>query len=264
MNTVWIIGDSFSYVNPHDHSDKIWTTQIANRLDYTLYNESLPGTSQDWAWRLIANYQDRITSDDQLIITLTHPSRFWFFEDRPDAANHDILDFDKIINDDEKVKAARYFIQHIQRPELDIQLTDHRMGWLSYLVEKYKWRKPIILLGFPQLIYQDLYPNLIFSNGALLHISKNEYLGNIEHRGRDCRYNHMCLSNHTILVDKLVNTLKTGADLDLTNGFNEKIYRKELLDNADLSKDELSIIQLREFQSMSKAEESWLTRFKSK
>lgn len=262
--TLWVVGDSFSIISRTDVCDNAWTILLPKLLGFDLNNDSLAGTSQDWAWRNIRNWQFEIKPQDQLVIVLTHPSRYWFFEDQPDLSNHNIVDFDKIVNDTEKVKAAKYFIQYIQRPELDIQATDHRMGWLSNLVYKYGWKKPIIIQAFPQTLYTDLYPNLIFSKGNLFAINKAEEANDIENKDWDTRYNHMCLSNHKILADKIVNTITTGVELDLTTGFKEKIYSKELLENEELAKQELSVSQLEIYKGLKGNTESWLTRFRSK
>ncbi len=262
-STLYIIGDSFSVINRDDICDDQWHLLLPKLVDFDLVNDSYSGTSQDWAWRKIRDLQFEIQPKDQLIVVLTHPSRFWFFEDRPDLSNHNIVDFDKIVNDKEKVLAAKYFIQYIQRPELDIQATDHRIGWLSNLVLKNNWRKPIILYAFPQTIYEDLYPNLIFSKGNLFAINKLEEVGNIKDKNWDTRYNHMCLSNHKILAEKLSKTILNNEEINLIDGFKQKIYGQELLDNEALSKIELSIKQLDTFKNLTGPTESWITRFKS-
>lgn len=261
---LWVVGDSFSVINQDDYCEEIWPVILAKNLQFDLYNQSCVGTSQDWAFRIIRDWQFNISPEDQLIVVLTHPSRFWFFEDRPDLSNRNIVDFDKAINNQDRANAARYFIQYIQRPELDIQQTDHRLGWLSNLVYKNNWRKPIIILGFAQTIYENLYPNLIFSYGNLFAINKAEELGDIKNKDWDARYNHLCLSNHSILAKKIEDTIKNQNNLDLTSGFKEKIYSNELINNDSLALCELSIKQLEIYKKLSGHTESWLTRFRSK
>lgn len=261
--TVWIVGDSFSYIDREDICHDTWHLLVPKLLDYDLLNDSLVGSSQDWAWRKIRDWQFEIKPQDQLIVVLTHPSRFWFFEDMPDTSNHNTVDFDEIVNDKEKTLAAKYFIKHIQRPELDIQMTDHRMGWLSNLVYKNGWKKPIIIQAFPQTLYTDLYPNLIFSNGNLFAINKKEEVGDIKDKNWDTRYNHMCLTNHAILAEKIVKTIVSNAELDLITGFKEKIYSQELITNQENAKTELSIKQVENYKNRKGPTESWLTRFKS-
>lgn len=259
---LWIVGDSFSYIDQQDFCNQIWPILIPSAIGYDLHNDSMPGTAQDWAWRKIRDWQFRIRPIDQLVVVLTHPSRYWFFEDMPDVSNHNLVDFDQIVNDKDKVRAALSFIQHIQRPELDIQTVDHRMGWLSNLVYKNNWKKPIIIAAFAQTIYTDLYPNLIFSKGNLFVVNKEEEVNNVKDKNWDTRYNHLCLSNHKILAEKIANTITTGCELDLTTGFIDKIYRQELLDDPEQK--ELSPLRVKHYQEKSGSLESWLTRFKSK
>ncbi len=261
---MWIVGDSFSHINNEDICENAWHLIVPKTLDLDLHNYSQGGTAQDWAWRNLRDWQFEITPADQLIIVLTHPSRFWFFEDHPTVSNHNIVDFDQVINDKDRALAAKHFIQYIQRPELDIQATDHRMGWLSNMVYKYNWKKPIIIKAFEQTIYTDLYPNLIFAKGNLYDVSRGEDTETIEHRYCDIRYNHLCLSNHKILADKLVDTIVNGSLLDLTTGFLEKIYSKDLLEDNNLVTSELSAKQFEIYKTAKPKFESWLTRLKSK
>lgn len=259
--TLWIVGDSFSHINQEDICEDTWHLILPKTLNFDLHNYSQGGTAQDWAWRNLRDWQFEIKPEDQLIVVLTHPSRFWFFEDRPDVSNHNIIDFDYVINDKERALAAKYFIQYIQRPELDIQALDHKMGWLSNLVYKNNWKKPLIIKAFEQSIYTDLYPNLIFSNGSLYDVSVAEGNRTVENRHTDTRYNHLCLSNHKILAEKITNTITTGCELDLTTGFRQNIYTKELLENPKQT--ELSPAQLQIYNTSKPINESWLTRLKS-
>jgi hypothetical protein len=81
---------------------------------------------------------------------------------------------------------------------------------------------------------------LNFASGTLASISAQEYKTSATIaectnflNGLDPRYNHMCLSNHKILADKIV---KSFDNLDLTNGFIQNILTKENLeDTTELS-----------------------------
>lgn len=229
--TLWVFGDSFSEIDLDDPNSNIWSVSLANKLQYNLCNDSLAGSAQDWSFSMVKKYKSHITPLDQIIIALTHSSRFWFFEDLPSVANSNIIDFEDIVGSKERVLAAEYYIKHIQRPSLDFLMLDHRLGWLNNLVLINKWKKPIIILGFGQYYDPAEYPDLIFSTGNLYDVSVGEGDNALENRGVDIRYNHLCISNHTILSEKLFNTIVKNEPLDLTTGFKKNIFSKDMLEN---------------------------------
>lgn len=257
---LWITGDSFSEIKNDDVNHNTWPIALAKTLGYDLYNESLAGTAQDWAFLIIKKYKSQITPNDQIIVALTHPSRFWFFEDLPDVSNSSIVNFEEIVNDNDRVAAARYYIRYLQRLNLDCQMLDHRLGWLNNLVLINNWKPPLIILGFNQLIDEQEYPNLMFSRGSLFDVSKQEEGAGVENRGWDPRYNHMCISNHAILVEKIVNTLNTGTVLNLTTGFLQNIFNSDLLADSEHAAQELSIERLNLYNSSGHSPGSWYSR----
>lgn len=246
MPTLWVTGDSFSNVNLEDINENAWSVNLSKQLKYSLANESLPGCNQDWCWRVIKKYQHEITQEDQIVIALTDYSRFWFYKEHPNITNSFIVDFEERINDPSKTKAAEYYIKYIQRDDLDAQFQEHRLGWLNNLVRIKGWKKPIILQAFESGIETDQFPDLIFSKGCLSDISKAEEVGNIEQRGIDVRYNHMCISNHKILVQKIMDTITSNSILDLTHGFNKQCFSKATLNQSA----EISPLHLKQYNSI--------------
>lgn len=259
MANLWVVGDSFSFINQEDSCYlQAWSPQLAKKLNYTLYNNSLYGVCQDWELQQVNLAQDNILSDDQLIVVLTDPSRYWFFEDFPHLTNTHIFDFEEIINNTNRCNAVKSFIKYIQRESLDIQYINYRLSWLNNLSIIKNWKKPIILLGFSQTILNlNHYTNLIFSKGSLTQdVSNNEIsLELITDKkfnyffGLDPRFNHMCLQNHDILVEKLYNTIKYGTELDLTSGFNLNIINKETVTD-ELFQSQFSEINIKQRDSI--------------
>ena len=92
-------------------------------------------------------------------------------------------------------------------------------------------------------------------NSAIAQFEKGE---EIEFRGFDMRYNHLCLSNHDILAEKIINALTTGERLDLTTGFIQGIYTSKLLDNPTA---ELSPTWIKEYQNAKQPHHGWFERF---
>jgi hypothetical protein len=64
-------------------------------------------------------------------------------------------------------------------------------------------------------------------------------------KGLDGRYNHMCLSNHKILADKLVHSLLTDTTPDLTEGFVKGLIKDNALDDDDFVLKELDVTTVR-------------------
>ena len=114
-------------------------------------NHSMIGVSQDWCfWKLSMHFKE-LTADDQILVVLTHPGRFWFFDDKPQMTNPNIVNIDKELSKDQ-LDAVLKFMTHIQRPPLDIQQMSHRIGWLNSQIERYKLRPAHILSAFPLMV----------------------------------------------------------------------------------------------------------------
>lgn len=244
LSKIYITGDSFSWT-PEDDLGETWIKLLAVKLGIPVTNISCPGVPQDWIWSEIANLSKEITSDDQLIVVLTDPSRFWYIESDPSLSNSWILesDFDRVVNSKEVKSAIEYYIKYIQRPNLDIQFLAHRLGWLNNFVRIKNLKKPLILLAFDQYIPDiENYPDLIFSKGNLNSVSKGEETPEDPHkwRGVDVRYNHLTLSNHKILADKIISTLENNNEIDLTTGFNTRVMNSSIIKDDDFIKRELS------------------------
>jgi hypothetical protein len=125
------------------------------------------------------------------------------------------------------------------------------------------------LLSFQEHVpEQELFPNLIFSKGALIYDVSNKELevGTNDHiffKGIDVRHNHMCLSNHTILANKLYNQIVNNQPLDLTFGFIKDILKNNYADlefaNKELSLDALEH-RTKMLASKSSLSDNWFRR----
>jgi hypothetical protein len=270
MKKLWLFGDSFGYVNPNDINSRIWSHSVSKKLKYELVNTCQVGTAQDWAIDLISKNKKNISSEDQIILILTDPARYWFFQDMPRLTNIHVIDFDEQCGLP-RARAAEYYFRFIQRIDLDILLLEQRLGWLNNMVNIYGWRKPIILFAYEQ-IFNDIneFNNLNFSKGCLADISQKEYSKDLWKsaegitkftRGIDPRYNHLCLQNHEILSDKICATLLHDADLDLKIGFNKEIFTEKTMNDPNF-KNEISGILL-EKHKINKPTTHWLDKIKN-
>jgi hypothetical protein len=243
-NKLWVFGDSFSFLFEGDKSERIWLLQAASKLNYSIVNYSLRGCSQDFTWQVMQQEKDKITPDDQVLVVLTNPSRYWLFEEEPDHTIPRLFKEEKP-GVDSRIKAAELFFRYIQRPQLDVLSVINRLGWLDHTATRNGWKKPLVVLGFGQYYGEDSdFPGLKFSYGDLTSISMDENEDNKDaslFNGAEPRYNHLCLSNHDILAEKIYNTLANDEKLDLTTGFKKGIFNKTTARSRNLAEKEFSL-----------------------
>jgi hypothetical protein len=261
MSKLYIVGDSFSAASTTlTDNTPVWYKLLAEKLGVTqTINNSIIGAPQDFAWYSLQNWRDYVTPDDYLVVILTHPGRFWFIEDDPSTAKYDNVNgYEKRFKPN-VATAIKMYIEYIQRPSLDTVWLENRLGWLAYNTHLCKWRKPLIIPAFTQDIQQAKeYPDIQFANGSLTdHVANpeiaippaifntdkefNSYIEKLDevNNGVDVRHNHMCLTNHVILADKLFQSFTTNSVLDLTTGFKTEIFNTTTSNDAAFIKNEL-------------------------
>jgi hypothetical protein len=261
MSKLYIVGDSFSAASTTLLDDTpVWYKLLAEKLGVDqIINNSIIGAAQDFAWFSLQNWRDHITSDDYLVVILTHPGRFWFIEDDPSTAKYaNVIGFEAQFKPN-VATAIKMYIEHIQRPSLDTVWLENRLGWLAYNAHLCGWRKPLIVPAFTQDMRQAVdYPDIQFAVGALTdHVSNleiaippavfntekelNDYIKKLDHVNNmiDVRHNHMCLSNHAILAEKLYQSLTNNSVLDLTMGFKTEIFNTVTANDTEFIKNEL-------------------------
>lgn len=258
MSTLYVIGDSFSAIEMDNEGiDRVWPALVRDKLGVTnMINNSMIGASQDYTWFGLVDWRNHIKPDDYLIVTLTHPSRQWFVHDDPTLGKAEhirekahVHGYDPLL--DKTAEAAAQYIEFLQRPELDILHLENRLAWLAYQSRLLGWRKPLVLLGFKQKApYAFEYSDVRFSKGDLSDdISHPEYKINVTPKdynnfmlGEDPRFNHMCLSNHEILAEKIAQSFINDTELDLTDGsFKQEILNRTSVDDPDFIANELCL-----------------------
>jgi hypothetical protein len=252
---LFVIGDSFSSPPRSGEVETMWTSLLVKKLsNYVgsptpVVNGSLHGSSQVWCWGVLQQWLEScITPDDYLIVILTDPSRYWFIEDRPDLSNSHIIDLDQYVGSDVSNAIASY-IQYIQRPSTDVIHLVDRLGLLAYYVTSQSLKRPIVIKAFDQeVLYANNFKELNWATGTLLKVQNNEFKNRSEHRtfwrGLDARYNHLCLSNHEILSNKIFSAIINDTAVDLTTGFIEDILDKAVLSDNEFCKKELDLYEL--------------------
>ena len=249
MNKLYVIGDSF--VAPPKPTDPtmVWPMMVAERMGLELVNPSEMGTAQDWHWQKLQQWLDsEITKDDYIIIALTHPSRFWFLETEPRLTHPHVIDLERWCSR-EQAKAIEHYIRYIQRPSLDIIHINNRLSYIAYQVLKKGLHRPLMIKCFEQDVAQgEHFSELNWANGILMDDvqsiefdppelddpDQSFWPGSI-----DARYNHLCLTNHRVMADKVVEALSNDSPLDLTSGFVAGLVKENVLDDLEFCSKEL-------------------------
>lgn len=259
MTRLFIVGDSFSVPpKPQDTIKTTWThlvhqgmiDRLGREVEYI--NCSLMGSSQEWAWKFLQIWLNGdATADDRIVVCLTHPSRVWYFEDNPALTNANIVDLDQHVTA-EQARTVELYLKHIQRPEIDIQNVNNRMAYVAYQVLRNKLPKPLFIKCFSQDLAQSTeWPEINLADGVLMDdVQYWEFEDpnmDIDARfwnGLDSRYNHMCLSNHRVLADKILANLLDGEPVDLKQGFHRGLLTKDCLSDREFCRRELDLFTL--------------------
>lgn len=260
---LWVFADSFGICDPAKDSARIWTRQTAHRLSKSighpieLFNYSLIGCSQDWTLNSYMSFVDQIMPQDYVIIVLTSAARYWYFEDQPTLTNWNIIDLDRQVGKD-RARAAELYLKHIQRPALDHLQTVSRLALIAYQTRIKNLRAPLMIRAFDDSVHPcTQWPDLDWAQGSLVEIQWGEYRdkdwvfeqyeanGSGYFKGYDCRYNHMCLSNHDILSSRLVDYFVNKVPVDLSQGYSTDLIHTKWFDDIDFIKAELNPVAVK-------------------
>ena len=259
MPRLYIVGDSFTAAEKQGRDqEKTWWYRLAQKLGCNGFtNFSAIGSAQEHAWYMLQVQLPEIKSDDYLLIVATHPARRWWVTDDPTLGKVEFLnDVDHI--DPNIAKTAAMWERYVQRPQLDSIATLQRLGWLSAIAQQRGWRPPLVIFGFDQMIPgYDEFKNIKFSKGSLTeNIATTEVPGghtnnayNSLIQGVDPRYNHLCLRNHEVLLNKVYETFVNDAELDLTTGFELGILTVDSLEDPDFISKELDSVKIEQRKS---------------
>jgi len=259
MNKLFVVGDSFSAPPKEGDPFLPWYAQAAQQLNLNCLNFSGIGVSQDWCWWKLAQQMPTLTPDDQILIVLTHPGRFWFFDDKPQMTNPNIVNLDKELSP-HQLEAVKNYMMYIQRPPLDVQFLSHRLGWLEAQIKVNKLKPAHVLCAFPLFIPETVglddhinwtqYENVIISKGDLVGcVETPECQEGIDEyklwMGFDCRYNHMIQSNHKVLAEECARAISAGEPINLIEPeFVTKVLHYDIFDDEEFIRTELEPQQL--------------------
>ena len=121
MKKIYVVGDSFSSPNRVGDNYHPWFIQVGELLNMNVENKSMIGTSQDWCFWKVAQDLDKIKPDDQILIVMTHPGRYWYFDDKPQMTNPNIVNIDSELTP-EQLDAVKGYIPNHHQPILGIEI----------------------------------------------------------------------------------------------------------------------------------------------
>ena len=226
---LWIFGDSFSIPSEFKHEclwnyTENWIDQVAADLEIKngISNFSQFGCSNDYIFKNLIEQSNNFNKNDYVIIQLTSGSRKWFFEDEPALSNLNKLN--PLAFKKEQYTAIKYYINNLQNQNLDdIQYTAYVYA-LLYLMSAKPNVNFVVLPGFTDFpgVNGNLYDDVCekeFEDSSVRDVFYKK-------TGYDPRLNHMTHENHKVLAEKIVNKFKNNEMIDLTTGFETKIYNK--------------------------------------
>jgi hypothetical protein len=220
-NKLYVFGCSFSWTT---YEPRAWPYQLAKHFNLTLENKGFPGYGifQTFeSWKLL---EKDMKPGDMNVVCLSHPDRTYFFPDAPfysqlgHAESHTILDLvPKDIS--EKIKKVNstyinYFL-HLHRQEHPLWLVECWLRWLD-TKSKELGTKTIVIPAFKELlpVLDGNFENLLILKKSLNDVSQSEYADSKYKKLFDGQYdlrsNHLCISNHNILITKMIEALDLG------------------------------------------------------
>lgn len=215
MSKLWIYGDSFA----QDHQvESQWHRQyFAQSYHCDLVIHAQAGVANDWISTEILNTHTAWNKGDQVIVIPTQPNRQWWFPEYPHMSNinsmwgHPLAQ-DIEAKDKNRVDAVGYYMNFLQRDDIDQLRARQMLAWMSALaVDIDLIIIPAFDLGFSACSQ---------CKGNLTDVCNAEFFDQRSRQryyqqGTDLRLNHLSSKNHTILANKLIQE----DVLDLTQGF---------------------------------------------
>lgn len=245
MNKLWLFGDS--YADPvrlpglkyHDESYPRYYHIVKDFYNYDLVNTGLGGCSNEYIMDQFLQNVEHIKENDIVLFLPTWHGRRWIFEDLPKLTTYfSYIKYlkkvyaDRDITEEEKLKCEQTFLDVVCPFERN--KSENYIQMMLSTVSDYKTK-----IGFTGLIINTFKTehvsrndNLINSTGFLHEISNKEFtdLKNFHEKYieyRDFRSNHLTPQNHRLFGKKIIESIETGKDLDLTSGFLSNIIEEK-------------------------------------
>tara|TARA_B110000977_G_C10923657_1_gene434158 strand:+ start:120 stop:890 length:771 start_codon:yes stop_codon:yes gene_type:complete len=242
--TLWVFGDSFSTpqeqmtlmtrssgAEPFVPLNKTWTRIVSEGLTKhpKHQNYAVQGCSNEYIWATLLHSYSKIEKGDWVVVQATSPLRNWFWEDRPQLANHYNTRFIPGVDASKaEIKAIDHYQRHLDTSFLNISNFRMSVCAIQYVASQLAGKaKVLILPGFESI--QGVIGNL---TGASASEFESEEVAHAYYKKTsDQRYNHFSEENHKILADKVISYFLRGEQVDLTDGFITSIFDKSTVAN---------------------------------
>lgn len=237
---IWAYGGSYIIKKidsfPDQYKDQ-WIRIVSRELDATHYCQALEGSSLDWIYKTFFDTKDNIQEGDVVIISLPDILRRWLLENYPDKT----YIRESPTNNIEENRAFKYYTLYLDNP------IPHRYYLLNFLCMLNEITKKLNLHTIVMVYCFEVeglindhskdFTNLNIAKGTLLSISYNEYDEKMREKKEILQgeqlVNHMLVSNHIILADKVLNNIKNKNPIDLNIGFKRNLITKETFTNKE-------------------------------
>ena len=235
MANLWIFGDSFSYPfcsqenNCLTSEQDAWPNLLGKLLKVDkIYNNSVPGCSNEFIQHRFSGNLDQITNQDYIVCITTQQNRRWFFKDIPELgiASHSSNIQDTRL-EKSQINAMKNYYTYLDLFESNKAYLDTFIGWINWISFTRKINT-LIIPGFE--ISYGMQETRYKVNSNLYNISVQEAGGDKNwsnfmetHNGFDPRTGHISPQNHPVLAKKIANTFLNNVPLDLTTEFHINI-----------------------------------------
>lgn len=220
MTTLWIYGDSFA----EDRSES-WQWHQLLATSYGIKETKIiaqAGVANDWISTQIKDQHEQWQNGDRVLVVITQPNRQWWFEDRPEMGNIGLMwghPWARMMHmtDQHRVDAVGYYINYLQRDDIDYLRCEQMISWLRHLAVK----QSTILTVIPAFeMPVDLSEWCL---GNLTDVCNWEFVderSRVQHYAsvQDSRLNHLSVDNHRWFSEKIYQHWITGLPMDLTQG----------------------------------------------
>ena len=234
MSNLWVFGDSYTR-HSQTNQENFWTFKLAKMLNVkTYHNWSQYGISNEYICDGFMEHSSSISPKDYIIFIITSKSRHWFFENRPEISNLNMVQGDSIIKEEygsSSVKAVHYFEKYLDSERLNNIKLNWYYGYLNFVETHFP--NTLLIPGFDNGFHRSINHEV---DGYLYPIGASEFetpdIGEKIFKkkwGRlDRRMGHMADNNHTILAEKVYDTFKNNVTLDLKFDYDKEFIN---LDN---------------------------------
>lgn len=233
-NTLWVLGDSFAADETFKNLNGVvrhdrWWEQLAKKLNLNVKNYAKSGTSIDYSSLMFHQIFDEIKRKDVIVLALTDVQRQWIVKDNPTVTSFRMFEKMEELGhfSKELLNHGIFHFTESLNPEVESASAVNFINSVSYLTLK-KDVKFIILPCFnhghdPMVEAKNIVlgKNVISpkKGQCLWTISISEFKGKSKKLPKqviDHRFNHLSPENHTILANKIYNSITTGI-LDLSH-----------------------------------------------